>query len=109
MFDRFDKVWLRLVDFMMIRDVFFVVERVVMYLRRSGIEFCYLVGREMGVGVIRGKRKEVSVFFFVLGCGGEVGYRWVVEMIVYLKNGEEKGLENVVSWYWYDWDDWIVF
>ncbi|EAL20084.1 hypothetical protein CNBF4100 [Cryptococcus deneoformans B-3501A] len=48
MLDRFDKVWSRLVDFTMTRDVSLAAERVVMHLRRSGIELCHLVGREMG-------------------------------------------------------------
>lgn len=48
MLDRFDKVWSRLVDFTMTRDVSLAAERVVMHVRRSGIELCHLVGREMG-------------------------------------------------------------
>lgn len=48
------------------------------------------------------------MLFLVPGRGGEVGHRWVAEMIVHLKNGEEKGLENVASRYWYDWEDWTV-
>ncbi|OXG22775.1 hypothetical protein C367_04078 [Cryptococcus neoformans Ze90-1] len=108
MLDRFDKLWSRLVHLTMTREVFLAAERVIIHLRRSGIEFCHLVGREMGVEVTRGKRKEVSVLFLVPGRGGEVGHRLVAEMIAHLNNGEEKGVQNVASRYWYDWEDWTV-
>lgn len=107
MLDRFDKLWSRLVHLTMTREVFLAAERVIIHLRRSGIEFCHLVGREMGVEVTRGKRKEVSVLFLVPGRG-EVGHRLVAEMIAHLNNGEEKGVQNVASRYWYDWEDWTV-
>ncbi|OXC83625.1 hypothetical protein J005_04202 [Cryptococcus neoformans] len=107
MLDRFDKLWSRLVHLTMTRKVFLAAERVIIHLRRSGIEFCHLVGREMGVEVTRGKRKEVSVLFLVPGRG-EVGHRLAAEMIAHLNNGEEKGVQNVASRYWYDWEDWTV-
>lgn len=68
-----------------------------MHLRRSDIELCHPMGREMKVGVTRDKKREVCVRFLVRGRGGEIRHRWVSKMAVHLNNGREKGMENVAS------------
>lgn len=62
----------------------------------------------MKVGVSRDKKREVCVLFLVPGPRGEIEHRWVGGMVVHLNNGEEKGMEDVASQYWYGWEDWAV-
>ncbi|WVN87999.1 uncharacterized protein L203_103197 [Cryptococcus depauperatus CBS 7841] len=109
--DRFDKFWSRLVHLSTTTELLLAVERVILQLRRFGIELEHLVGRELGVDMTNRKRREISVLFLVPeGSSAEdgIGHRWVAEILVHLRIGKGAEIENIASRYWFDWEDWTV-
>ena len=122
MLRRLDKLWTRMRQLSLEERVRVEGERVLLELRKQGLELFHLVGQEIGPDQGKAKRQEYSIIFMVPSWSvGDsdatedseervIGHRPVAEILIHLRppGRHKEVVENVAVRFPHAWQDWTV-